>query len=205
MVDVDSVTVVIPHLPSRRYMLQRALLSVHRQTRPPDAINIAVDHNGEGAATTRSRATATVRTWWVAFLDDDDEFHTHHIETLLSHAHTTGADVIYSTCRVVNLEHDPPVIPRSHPSYEEWGRPGRPFDPELLRRRSYLPITSLVRTGLAQRSRFVAPEGTHYEDWGFYLGLLDLGAKFAHIDEETWTWHHGRHNTSGIPGRGGGE
>jgi glycosyltransferase involved in cell wall biosynthesis len=198
-VAVNDVTVVIPHIPVRPEFLLRTVHSVSLQTRQADAISIVTDTQRRGAGHTRNRALAMARTRWVAFLDDDDLFHPDHLETLLGHAEQTGADVVYSSCRITH----PSIgeIPPDHPGWEEWGRPGKEFDPDLLRQRSYLPVTSLVDRGLAQRSSFVPPEGSHYDDWGFYLGLLDLGATFSHINKVTWTWTHGVHNTSGQPDR----
>jgi hypothetical protein len=143
---------------------------------------------------------AAVQTEWTAFLDSDDEWLPDHISQLLSCAVETGADVVYPACRVIHTQLG--EIPQSDPHFEDWGRPGRPFDPDLLRQRSYLPVTSLVRTSLAQQSSFVPPDGSHYDDWGFYLGLLDLGATFVHLPVISWVWHHGPHNTSGDATKG---
>jgi glycosyltransferase involved in cell wall biosynthesis len=196
---VNDITVVIPHIPVRQGELLKAVHSVSLQSQPAQAISIVTDHQRRGAARTRNLALAMARTRWVAFLDDDDYFHPDHLEVLLEHALDTGADVVYSTCRVTHPELG--ELPLSHPGYAEWGRPGKPFDADLLRQRSYLPVTSLVDRGLAQRSSFEPPPGSHYDDWGFYLGLLDLGATFSHINKVTWTWCHGDHNTSGQPDR----
>jgi glycosyltransferase involved in cell wall biosynthesis len=195
----DDITVVIPHIPVRASKLRRALYSVSQQEHPADAISIVADNQKQGSGRTRNRALAMARTRWVAFLDDDDYFHPDHLEVLLKHALDTGADVVYSSCRVIHTTLG--VIGPSHKGWDEWGRPGKPFDADLLRQRSYLPVTSLVNRGLAQRSSFVPPEGSHYDDWGFYVGLLDLGATFSHINRVTWTWTHGDHNTSGKPDR----
>ena len=196
-----GVTMVMPIHPARwTTTARRALRSVLVQTSPVAAMSIATDLDGQGAGPTRDRALAGVRTEWVAFLDSDDEWHADHIDSLLECAARTGADVVYPACRVVHTELG--EIPQSNPLFEEWGRPGRPFDADLLRERSYLPVTSLVRTELAQQSSFVAPNGSHYDDWGFYLGLLDLGAQFVHLPRITWLWHHGPHNTSGDPTKG---
>lgn len=161
MVDV---TMVMPVHPARwKSTMRRALRSVFVQTAPVTAMSIATDTNGSGAGVTRDRALIGVQTEWVAFLDSDDEWHPDHIAALLTCAHETGADVVYPACRVVHTELG--EIPRSNPLYEEWGRPGRAFDPDLLRQKSYLPVTSLVRTSLAQKSTFVPPSGSHYDDW----------------------------------------
>lgn len=195
------VTVVMPVHPARwRTTMKRALRSVSSQTVPVAAYSIAADVARQGAGPTRDRALAAVRTEWTAFLDSDDEWHPTHLERLLACAAATGADVVYPACRVIHTRLG--VIPPTHPAWDEWGRPGKPFDPDLLRQRSYIPVTSLVRTSLAQQSTFTPPPGSHYDDWGFYVGLLNLGARFVHLPEITWTWHHGPHNTSGQPGHG---
>lgn len=202
MVTIDgNVTMVMPVHPARwRTTMRRAIRSVLAQTMSVAAMSIATDVEGNGAGPTRDQALAAVRTEWVAFLDSDDEWHPDHVAALMACARDTGADVVYPACRVVHTELG--EIPRTDPHFEEWGRPGLPFDAKLLRRKSYLPVTSLVRTSLAQQSSFVPPDGSHYDDWGFYLGLLDLGAIFMHLPRITWTWHHGPHNTSGQQNRG---
>jgi glycosyltransferase involved in cell wall biosynthesis len=201
MVVAGAVTMVMPIHPARwRTTARRALRSVLAQSEPVAAMSIATDTERAGAGPTRDRAMAAVKTEWIAFLDSDDEWHIDHVKRLVAHAAETGADVVYPACRVVHTELG--VLPRDHPGFEEWGRPGKPFDAELLRRKSYLPVTSLVRTSLAQKSSFVPPGGSHYDDWGFYLGLLDLGATFVHLPWISWTWMHGPQNTSGRPDRG---
>lgn len=195
----DDITVVIPHIPTRPAQLLRAIHSVNLQNHPADAISVVTDTEKRGAGRTRNRALAMARTMWVAFLDDDDLFYKNHLDVLIRHALETGADVVYSACAVV---HDKlGLLPPDHPGFEEWGRPGQPFDEDLLRQKSYLPVTSLVRRTMAQQSSFEPPAGSHYDDWGFYLGLLDLGAMFSHVERVTWQWNHGDFNTSGQPDR----
>lgn len=202
MVTDQTITVVIPTIPPRvedgRYA--RAVRSVARQTLQPEAIASAVDCQREGSAATRNRALAKATTTWVAFLDDDDELLPSHLDLLLDQALATSADVVYPGCEV---HRDGGFM--AHKNHRpEWGRFGHSFDPDLLRRQSYLPVTSLVRAELAHQARFGAPGGSHYDDWGFYLDLLDLGAEFVHIPVRTWIWYHQDGpggNTSGSPER----
>lgn len=130
-----------------------------------------------------------VKTEWVAFLDDDDQFKQNHLERLLATAEETGVDVVYPWPEMVGMSDPRP------------DRFGVPFDPAELRRGSFIPVTSLVRTELAQLAGFKCPSGSIYDDWGFYLGLLDLGAKFHHLAERTWIWNVQGQNTSGRPER----
>ena len=196
MVDaMSNVTVIIPHISTRQSGLMRALGSVVSQTLPARSIKVMTDVFRDGSAITRNRGLHGVETPWVAFLDDDDELLPHHLETLVKAGLETGAQVVYPGCRVVDV--NGAEIPRQ----EEWGRFGQTFDAGLLRQKSYIPVTSLVRTAVAQRALFGAPDGSVYDDWGFYLRALNNGAKFHHVPEVTWTWvHHGK-NTSGRPDR----
>jgi glycosyltransferase involved in cell wall biosynthesis len=189
----DTVTVLIPSIPPRKQMLNRALVSVLNQLRQPDVIMVSVDHGRRGSAKNRNQVLFTVDTDWIAFLDDDDEFLPQHLLVLLQNS--DDADVIYTGCQVIGPSGE------DIPLMEEWGRFGKPFDGLLLRKRSYLPVTSLVRTELAHECSFHAPEGSEYDDWGFYLDLLDIDARFLHVPQKTWIWHHWGGNSSGRPDR----
>jgi hypothetical protein len=205
MITGDDVTVVIPTHPARgtvgnhRSMLWRAVRSVREQTICPAMTTLVLDTNREGAAVTRNRGLDLVTTQWVAFLDSDDELLPNHLKILIESANLSGADVVYAGCRVVDGAGQPVRM------REEWGRFARAFDGDLLRQFSYLPVTSLVRADLAKRARFGPPDHdptSLYDDWGFYLRLLDLHATFQHIPAITWIWHHHGQNTSGQPDRG---
>lgn len=191
-----DVTVITPHIPTRPNALARAVKSAATQTVKPHDIIIATDVDREGAAATRNRALERATTSWVAFLDDDDVWLPHHLETLLDHAESVGdAGVIYAGCTVIGPDG------REVPLREEWGRFGLPFDAARLRQRSYLPVTCLAETKSAQVARFGAPDGSIYDDWGFYLRMLDMGVVFSHVPKITWIWNHTGKNTSGLPSR----
>ncbi|MGI0012092.1 MAG: glycosyltransferase [Nitrososphaera sp.] len=199
---LDRISVVVPHIPPRARELTRAVASLMRQTLPANVIKIVTDNNHHGSAITRNRGLHLLDTPWVAFLDDDDELLPNHLATLavaaareLDAGNSVG--VVYPGCLVVDAWGQ--IIQRQ----EEWGRFGQPFNPELLREKSYIPVTSLVHSTLAQKAQFGPPTGveTTYDDWGFYLRLLDLGARFIHVPQETWVWHHHGENTSGQPDR----
>lgn len=195
---MDKVTVVTPHIPTRSFELTRAVASVESQTFMPDNYIISVDKRREGSAATRNRALYGVQTTWVAFLDDDDEMLPNHLETLIQAALRTGVSVVYTGCRVYDAQNAP------IPLKEEWGRFGIPFDGELLQRKAYMPVTSLVHAQLAKQALFGPPAHdltSNYDDWGFYLRLLALGASFLHVPEITWIWHHHGANTSGRADR----
>lgn len=195
---MDSVTLIMPHIPTRQYELTRAVASVAAQTHQPDDVIIASDRKRLGSAATRNRALYHASTSWVAFLDDDDELLPTHLEILTQSALRTGASVVYTGCRVVDAQGT------AIPLREEWGRFGYAFDPELLQVKAYLPVTCLARTSLAKQALFGPPAQdptSDYDDWGFYLRLLGLGATFLHVPEVTWIWHHHGQNTSGRSDR----
>lgn len=193
---------------ARNGMLGRALESVHQQTLQPDAIIVAIDNDGEGAAPTRHRALMQARTDWVAFLDSDDVFLSRHLELLFAHAMKTDADFVYSWFKVLRqfpggqteILEDDPIFPVSH--YLNAFDPAEPIE---------TTITTLVRTEIAQRVGMVAldrGEVNSGEDRRFTLECVAAGANVQHLVRKTWLWcHHVMANgqpgnTSGLPHRG---
>ncbi len=184
------ITVAISaHTPRVATTLPEALRSACCQTRLADAIVVAIDHEHAGAAATKNRALAQVTTEWVAFLDSDDEFLPHHLEALAARQEATGADVVYSIPQIPSA----PSFVAAEPQY------GLPFDPDVLRQRSYIQTTSLVRAELLRTvGGFQRQPGSDLDDWGAWLALLDGGAKFEHLPEVTFVWRHWEGNTSGL-------
>lgn len=186
---MSSITVVIPSIPPRRGLLERAISSVLGQTLPAAAISVAVDVGKEGSAKTRNRALAAVQTKWCAFLDDDDQMLSQHLERLLACAEATSADVVYPMPRFVGR---PPLNIRF----------GLPFDAAALRSDNYIPVTVLARTELLKEAKgFQCPAGSIYDDWGCWLAMLDLGATFVHLPEVTWLWNWHNGQTEGCADR----
>jgi len=201
-----GITVVVPTIPPRiTNLYQRACQSVWDQRSDFEfgtiALFTAVDRSREGAAATRQRALTEVRTEWVAFLDDDDEFMPHHLLSLITHASATGADFVYSWFTIKD------AAGRECPSWDPFPNTfGKPWDPEHPVQTT---VTTLVRTELAQSVGFdTVPDGEtgadgHRagEDWRFTLGCQAAGGKISHLPERTWFWHHHGNNTSGMPDR----
>lgn len=188
---IPGVTVVIPSIPPRAELLHRALASVHAQTHPVDSVVIAYDRQKLGAAQTRHRGLMQVQTEWTAFLDDDDEFLPHHIESVLAHAVGEEADYVYSWFDTVPFGCDP--FPPQH-----FYAPYEPLAPVGT------TITILVKTELAQSIGF--DDGNRNpsnggEDWQFQMKCQEAGAKISHLVARTWLWHHDSGNTSGLPTR----
>jgi glycosyltransferase involved in cell wall biosynthesis len=191
---IHDITVCIATIPVRARMLRKALASVAIQTLQPAAIVVEYDHLRTGAAATKNRALGRATTDWVAFLDDDDQFMPEHLEKLRNAAAETGCDVAYSM----------PSIPQAPGGIDPSGMRGAPFDADELRKRSYIQTTSLVRTSLIQSTGgFQLPTHTvsDYDDWGCWLALLNAGATFYHLPEQTFVWEHHGKNTSGRADR----
>lgn len=194
MIMGSDIAVVIPTIPPRQALLQRAIASVQVQSLPVGALSVAVDTERRGAAGNRRDALQAVdagRRRWVAFLDDDDEFLPTHIQELAAHAEETGADFVYSWFDTVPMGHDP--FPAEFLTEPWW--PDRP---------RHTTITVMVRTELAQQVSFdlraSTPEFAN-EDWAFILECNRLG-KISHLcNRKTWLWHHDSGNTSGLPTR----
>jgi glycosyltransferase involved in cell wall biosynthesis len=189
---VTEVVVVIPSIPTRAHLLDRALLSVRNQQRVVDRVVVAVDHGREGAARTRQRALRGASgSDWVFFLDDDDEWLPSHVEVLLAAADESGADYVYSWFETVPGGHDPfPPFFFSDPWDDTQPR--------------HTTMNVAVRTQLALDVGFTPPtDGATCgnEDWRFTLGCMARGAKIHHVPQRTWLWHHDSNNTSGLPDR----
>jgi hypothetical protein len=191
-------------------LLRRALDSVERQTRPADAVVVEVDHDGLGAGPTRNRAWQRAKTDYVAFLDDDDEFMPQHLEACIRTAEETDADLVYSWFELVGWPEATPQRPDAlavmhhgqlvHPL-------GVPFGLEQqwhMRKYAFIPITTVVRRSKLEESGGFPTPGTpewprnDCEDWGGWLRLLDVKAKFVHHPERTWICHYGK-GTAGRP------
>lgn len=196
-----TITVVIPAHPARARngMLTQAVESVHSQTLLPDAIVVALDIDRQGAAATRQRALMQADTDFVAFLDSDDLFLPKHLEWLMRHQQETDADLVYSWFKVLqqfangttNILEDDPVFPVGH--YLNAWDPENPIE---------TTITTLVRTGLAQKVGFQEldrGEANSGEDRYFTLGCMRAGAKISHLVRKSWLWRHWQ-LPGGVPG-----
>lgn len=175
-----NVTVVIPTIDGREDLLDRALRSVEAQTLRADAVVVEVDAGREGAAAARNLALMRVVTEWVAFVDDDDELLPSHLRACARFARLTGVDVVYPG---YEIDVEDPI-----------GCFGLEFDPILLRRRNFIPVTTLCRTSAVRKVGGFRDHPDEYgnpcEDWGLWLALVDAGYKLAHLPQRTWVWHY---------------
>jgi glycosyltransferase involved in cell wall biosynthesis len=188
---MDRITVVTPSIPGRHEMLTRAMYSVATQTHPAHAHSIAFDvDRTEGAWGCRTRAMEAARTEWIAFLDDDDTFHTFHLERCVAAQKESGADIIVPWFQVVGGS-DPFPACR-----------GVQVDPDPTAGMPAFGITCLVRRSIVAENdlKFVDRKYTGTpEDYHFWLQCRQAGATFHSIPDETWAYYHHGLNTSGLP------
>lgn len=172
-------------------MLDRAVASVSKQTLLPHRVVIQMDHDREGGDVTHFKMLQGLNTPWVAFLDSDDELYPQHLEKLLTTALENEADVVYPWFDVIG-------------GTDPLGMFGQPFNGPKMVGSNYIPITLLARTELVQAvGGFEAKfPGAKCEDWALWIKLYNAGAKFVHLPERTWAWHHHGANTSSNPDRG---
>lgn len=199
---MSDVTVCIATIPGRDRLLKRALMSIDRQHQGADAVIVEHDPNRTGAAATRNRMLARVETEWIAWLDDDDQLLPNHLDVLM--AATEDADLVYPIPRMATGTDPTAVVVNG-----QWVKPwGVPFTDEcafhIKARGSFIPVTHLVRTDLVREvggfpDGRTLPGGRYQgEDERYLIELLEAGARFKHVSEETWLWFgsHGG-NTAG--------
>ena len=187
-----GVTIVIPTIPPRTALLERAVASVMAQTVMP-ALVIETDEHRTGSAETRNRALQRVQTEAVLFCDDDDQLMPWAVQVLTEAQEETGADVVSGGAWITQVPgHREPVQPPA---------PGW-IDPAWVTARSRLNVSSLVRTEQARRAggfsfRRDPGTGAMLDDYGFYCALADAGATFWRVPEVVLIWHVAGQNLSG--------
>lgn len=195
----SGVSVVVPSIPPRTHMLQRALASVWAQELAPDAVIVTLDTDRRGAPHNRDAGFAKVDSTYVAFLDDDDEFYPQHLRLLLTVAAQTGADLVYPWFDVLG---------GTDPFPQFFGQPWDNAEPHQV------PVTFLARTDAIRSvggfsygfdvnaDAATDPLGNRAgEDWELIARLCKADARIVHLPERTWGWHHHATNTSGRPSR----
>lgn len=204
-----SVAVVIPTIPGREEMLERALSSVRAQTRRPDQVVVERDSLRTGADQARNRALERVRTDVIAWLDDDDSLRPHHLRACMRVLEQSRErpDLVYPV-PALRGGADPTAVSVQGQWVSPWGvRFGPEQEAHLRRFGSFIPMTHLVKTDLVRRiggfqpGSFVTTEGIgrryRGEDEDYLVRLLDAGATFEHLDARTWTWTVHSGNTGG--------
>lgn len=201
-----TVAVVIPTIPGREDLLERALTSVHAQRRKPDQVVVERDSLRTGAWAARNRALERVRTDVVAWLDDDDTLRPHHLMACMRVLEQSPfrPGLVYPRPRMIGGEDPTALTHQGRFPVSPWGlRWSAEHEAHLRNRGSFIPMTHLVRTKLVRKIGGFRPgytlPGGHYrpEDEDYLIRLLDEKTIFEHLDAVTWNWHRHSRQTAG--------
>lgn len=177
------VSVVIPHLPSRRLFFERFCLPSVRANNPA-AIIVETDEEAQGNANrTRNLGAARARTELIAFVDDDAVLAGDFLR-VLARALDAHPEAGYAYCDSLEL-----AFPDAPPVFSGAGRVQRPgeFDPKRLVRANFISTMSLVR-------RTVFPgfdaDIRRLQDWDLWLTLLGKGVTGVYVPQTLfWNCH----------------
>lgn len=202
-----TVAVVIPTIPGREKLLERAVLSAHAQRRKPDQIVVERDSERTGAWAARNLALARVTTDVVAWLDDDDTFRPNHLMACMRVLENSAdrPDLVYPRPRMIGGLDPTALTHQGRFPVSPWGlRWSAEHAAHLRRNGSFIPMTHLVRTHLVQeiggfRPGYKLPSGRYRgEDEDYLIRLMDeAGAIFEHLDAVTWNWRVHPGHTAG--------
>lgn len=201
-----TVAVVIPTIPGREELLERALVSARTQRRKPDQIVVERDSERTGAWAARNRALKRVRTDVVAWLDDDDTLRPHHLMACMRVLEQSPwrPDLVYPRPRMIGGADPTALTHQGRFPVSPWGlRWTAEHAAHLREHGSFIPMTHLVRTDLVRQIGGFRPGydvGGRYrgEDEDYLIRLMDEAkAIFEHLDAVTWNWHVHAGHTAG--------
>ena len=201
-----TVAAVIPTIPGREEMLQRALTSVHTQRRLPDQVVVERDSLRTGAWASRNRALERVTTDVIAWLDDDDTWAPSHLMACMRVLEQSPfrPDLVYPRPRMVGGPDPTAVTHQGVFPVSPWGLRFSPEHAAHIRQvGSFVPMTHLVRTAHVRavggfRAGYALESGRYRgEDEDYLIRLLDHGTSFEHLDAVTWNWRVHRGHTAG--------
>lgn len=173
----DGGRTLAPLLEEWQRKLRLRLIELTRTSGVSRARNLGVQHAGGQ---------------YIAFLDDDDVFLPHHLQTAQDALATTGSDLVYLGALVSDRRL------RSLPAdYSGMYRKSYHFDDKFLLVANYIHTGSVVvRSFRETRLRFDEAL-TLCEDWDLWIALRSrLGYRFTFVDELTSIYHQ-------LPGTGG--
>jgi len=163
----------------REEYLADAKASVQAQTYPP-VVHLVEKTLGIHESTVRNRliemAEAEYGCEWVAFLDDDDVIYPNHLEKLASVV-GPSTDMVYSRFKWVK---DGVEQPFPH----QWDMPG--WDPLVLQRRNYIPVTVLLKIATFKRAGGFRP--VMNEDWRLWQAMIPRIPSVVAIKDVTWEY-----------------
>ena len=173
-----NVTIITPTIPSRGLLLADAISSVANQETPAADHLIKVDLHGKGPSAIRNDLARSVKTEWMAFLDDDDILYPNYITELSNFQN--DFDVIYGFCKMTGRAN--------------WIA-NETFNENTLRKRNFIPVTAMVRTSMFQIVDGF-PNQQFSEDHALWINILNVGGRFKCHQKELWEYrYHGSNRT----------
>ena len=184
------VSVVVPTF-NRRNLLPTTLASIAAQTWRPLQVLVVNDRgqpvgdivdafrdrldleylehpDNRGLAATRNTALRVARGEWIAYLDDDDRYLPHHIETLVNALTSADAPLGYADSTRVEVE------PDGAGGYRELRRVPVciPYDRARVILKNYIPVQSVLhRRSCLEKSGLFDETLRHREDWDLWVRM----------------------------------
>lgn len=209
-----TVAVVIPTIPGREALLERARVSVLHQERKADQIIVERDSERTGAWAARNRALERVTTDVVAWLDDDDHLNPSHLKVCMRVLEQSpfAPDLVYPIPIMKDMRDPTAVTHQGIFPVSPWKLRFTQEHAEHIRQvGSFIPMTHLVRTGAVRaiggfRPGYAVPSGRYRgEDEDYLIRLLNQGESqgrrvqdiFEHVSRKTWYWQRNAKSTAG--------
>lgn len=145
-----------------------------------------IEHSGNlGVSAARNTALAAARGEWIAYLDDDDRLHPHHVATMVARLTAAGAAAGYADAIRVEVEPD-------GDGFRELRRVtvAIPHDPDRLVLDNYLTMQSVVHRRSCLDTTGLFDTGLrHREDWEFWI-RMNRHYGFIRVPEVTSEYHY---------------
>jgi glycosyltransferase involved in cell wall biosynthesis len=210
------ISVVIPTY-NRRDYIERAIVSILNQTRQAseilvvddastDGTEIVMEHiisrfpqagiqflrstENQGAQAVRNRGIREAAGEWIAFLDSDDEWLPHHLETSLLVAETDQVNVVYGSGFVED---------GINKKLMSCGRPARKaiMYPDILSNAGPMFQSMLVRKSCFEKIDFLDENIIAHQEWDTAIRLF-RDNEVSYVEEPVFIWHlHHADNISG--------
>lgn len=156
-------------------------------------VNYIAHNKSYGAAFSRNSGLTIARGLYIAYLDDDDIFYPHHLQTLINAAETTESNFVYSrVCHAETICGSKPgtiyVRKEQHPA-QDWT-----ID-EMLASNRIPTLAVLHRKELLRSCGCFDVRLQTHEDWDLWIRLMRTG-KSLYVPELTAEYRTDRRQSS---------